>query len=106
MAPVGSRMRGRRNPQVKGMDEGSADRRILTGRAIPRALEQRQTSSCQSPPAIGVASVEIHASRVKPASSLTATNAAPSTHKRKIKLIHWPANGEASAASITVNGSF
>src|SRR5262245_26257861 len=109
MAPAGSKMRGRRNPQVIGMDEASVDRRIFRGRAMPRALEQRETSCSQSSTAIGaigVALVEIHTSRVKPTSSLIATNAAPSTHKRRIMLVNWPVNWEAATASITVDGSF
>src|SRR5579859_718943 len=106
IAPAGSRMRGRTNPQVRGIDAGSADRRIRTGRTIPSRLRWLETICAQLSSTIGAERADTHASRDRPIRSFATTKRAPSAHKSRVKPSNWPESGEAAAASITVDGNF
>src|SRR5207248_1239648 len=89
-----------------GMDAGSADRRIFTGRAIPSRLRWLETICAQSSSTISAERDDTHASRARPARSFATTKRAPRVHKSSVNWINWPESGEAAAASITVEGSF
>src|SRR5438874_9694639 len=98
-------MRGRTNPQVKGMDAGSADRRIFTGRAIPSRLRWLETICAHPSSTTGAERAATKASRARPARSFATIKRAPRVHKNSVNWINWPENGEAAAASITVEGN-
>src|SRR5690242_11927569 len=108
-APAGSNIRGRRDPQVRGIDAGSADRRIRTGRAIRSRWHWLETICAQLSSTIGTTDAvraDTHASRAKPASSFTTMKRAPSAHQSSVNPSKRPESGEADTASITVDGNF
>src|SRR5947199_9034229 len=70
IAPAGSKMRGRTNPQVRGMDAGFADRSILTGRVIPSRLRWLETICAHPSSTTGAERAATKASRARPARSL------------------------------------